>query len=228
MTRVIVNVAAHEMYWKYQFRLSCTLDVYAPTDERIFWKGAYPPGSPHHSEVVNGVKPVPYGFKLYAIAEARKRGYDQILWLDSGVHLARPLEPVWNRIDRDGYLLVESEQILEQWCKEDVMQAYAATKAERETLRILACAIIGLDFRRQVACEFFDGLWNAMKAGHYTGAVSNHSKLQDHRGDEAIGAILANRLGMKPTKVGEFHMADMLPLSPTAIFRSGYDKLGGI
>lgn len=226
-TRVIVNVAAHEQYWKYQQRLRGSLDYHAPDDEKLFWKGSYPPGSPHHSEKIDGVEPVPYGFKLYAIKEARRLGYEQILWLDSGVHLARSLEPAWEKITRDGHLLVESEQILEQWCKEDVMRAYQATKEEREGLRILACAIIGLDFTNRNACLFFDGLWDAMKAGHYTGAVSNHSKLQDHRGDEAVGAILASRLGMHPTKVGEFHMADQMPLSPTAIFRSGYDKLGG-
>lgn len=229
MTRCVVNVAAHDQYWKYQFRLKGSLDVYAPGTDRIFWKGEYPPGSPHHSEPTKEhPTPIPYGFKLYAIAEARRRGYEQILWLDSGVHLVRPLEPVWEYIEREGYFLVESEQILEYWCKEDVMQAYGATKEERETLRIISGATIGLDFTKAVAHDFFGGLWQAMEKGHYRGAVSNHSKLQDHRGDEAVGVILASRLGMKRTKVGYFHMADQKPISETGIFCSGYDKYGGM
>lgn len=223
MTRCIVNVAAHEQYWKYQTRLKGSLEHHGYTGEKLFWKGEYPPGSPHHSETIDGVEHVPYGFKLYAIMEAKKRGFEQVLWLDSGVHLIKSLDTVWEAIGRDGYLLVESEQILEEWCKEDVMQAHKATQEERRTLKILAGAIIGLDFTHSVAVQFFDGMWASMKAGHWKGAVSNHSKLQDHRGDEAVGALLASRLGMRATHVGEFHMADQFPSTKTAVFRSGYD-----
>ena len=61
----------------------------------VCFKGM-PPGSPAHSEV-------PYAFKAYALKAAERAGAPSLLWADACIYPVKPLDELWERIERDGY-----------------------------------------------------------------------------------------------------------------------------
>ncbi len=92
MTRAVVCVATTREYQKGMARLlECGKLANAHT---TMWK-SLPAHCPMHSNV-------PYAFKGYALQEAAQH-WDLLLWCDASILPIRSLEPLWERIERDGY-----------------------------------------------------------------------------------------------------------------------------
>ena len=91
--RAIVNVATGS-YVKGQERLTewCA----AHQEDYVHFRNALPAYSPSHAEI-------PYAFKAHALANAAEQGYRTLLWCDACIIPVRPLKPLWERIERDGY-----------------------------------------------------------------------------------------------------------------------------
>jgi hypothetical protein len=83
--------------------------------ESHFYHGLLPEGCPPHSEV-------PYAFKAYALKEQAK-DFDLLLWADACILPIRSLEPLWERIERDGYWMSNNGWSNYEW---------TATEAYRE------------------------------------------------------------------------------------------------
>jgi len=92
MTRVVISVATTTYYQRGQDRLGAALKELGETGR--FWR-FIPPDWPQH-------KKVPYAFKAYALKEASEHA-DLLLWCDACMIPVRPLGPLWERIERDGY-----------------------------------------------------------------------------------------------------------------------------
>lgn len=93
MGRAVVNVAAEdERFRAGQARLVETLR--ARREDFIVWE-QLPIACPRHVDV-------PFAFKAYALNLAARR-WQTLLWCDSSILPIRPLEPLWERIERDGY-----------------------------------------------------------------------------------------------------------------------------
>ena len=90
--RVVVNVATGPHYLKGQERL---LAKVKELREQICAFGGILEAWPSHD-----VKP--YAFKAYALAYA-SRFDDTLLWCDASLLPIKPLGPLWERIERDGY-----------------------------------------------------------------------------------------------------------------------------
>jgi hypothetical protein len=91
--RAIVNVATGH-YVRGQERLTewCS----AHDVEYFNWRDQLPAGSPKHQDV-------PYAFKAFALRSAQAGGARTLLWADACILPIKPLEPLWERIERDGY-----------------------------------------------------------------------------------------------------------------------------
>ena len=91
--RAIVNVATGH-YVRGQERLTewCS----ANNTEYFHWRDQLPAGSPKHHDV-------PYAFKSFALRSAQAGGARTLLWADACILPIAPLEPLWERIERDGY-----------------------------------------------------------------------------------------------------------------------------
>src|SRR5664279_5173232 len=50
----------------------------------------------------------PYAFKIYCFREALRRGYREILYVDSSVFAVRNVSPVFEIMRKDGYIMQES------------------------------------------------------------------------------------------------------------------------
>jgi hypothetical protein len=202
MTRRILTVATGP-YVPLQKRL---LESLRGVDV-LHWTDAWPPGSPTHAEA-------PYAFKLHAMAEARRQGATTVLWLDAPVVARGELAPVFDRIEREGHLFVTSGQALGNWVGDAALAAFGMSRDAAMALPLLFGSCIGLDLRRDrwldaMRVAAAQGLLNgpyftehapaeirARKPGKPVGAASSDARCWGHRHDEAVGSLLAQRLGM--------------------------------
>ena len=90
--RYIVSVATGG-YVPLQERLMESLRSAGYRDAVIRWTNELPPGSPSHEDV-------PYGFKVFAIQEAFRRGHTSILWLSTCPWVSSPTAPSPSQIVR--------------------------------------------------------------------------------------------------------------------------------
>src|ERR1017187_7893989 len=95
MKRAIVNVSVGNHYVENQKRLNEMLDKVNSKELRIFWTNKLPYGSPTHQET-------PYAFKMWALREIMF-DYDSIIWMDASIVPIKPLEPLWEFIEEQGY-----------------------------------------------------------------------------------------------------------------------------
>jgi len=73
----------------------------------VTFRDRLPEGSPTHQDV-------PYAFKAHALAAA-STACDTLLWCDSSVVPIRSLDPLWERIERDGYWIANNGWTNYEW-----------------------------------------------------------------------------------------------------------------
>lgn len=136
-------------------------------------------GAPNHLDN-------PYAFKIYAIRKALAAGYTKILYLDCSVFAVRNVQPIFDIIDRDGYAMQESGHYLDNWINDEALQYFGIQRQALKGVVMYGNAgLLGLDFNRPIARDFFR-MWEAsMLAGAFKGSWDNH------RHDMACGSMIA-------------------------------------
>jgi hypothetical protein len=210
-----LNVAT-DRYVPLQARLVKSLASRGWTGGTLTWTDQLPPGSPSHDAA-------PYGFKLYAIAEALRKGFTSLLWLDAPCFAAAPLDPVFEAIERDGHCFVSGGERLGNWAGDHCLRAFGISRDQAMEMALLNGAFIGLDLEhartrewyRRIVQQCDAGLfWGAALTEHApedvrarnvdkdTGHLSDDPRCWGHRHDEAVGSCLAHLLGMDIVPVG--------------------------
>ena len=124
MSRTIVNVAT-DSWVRGQRRLMDKCEEFGEPIRR--WTDIFPPKCPPHwmrgflaGKTEHECRP--YAFKAYALEEARCQGIGTLLWLDASVVPLKPLTPIWERIERNGYWILQNGWTNDQWTAEDAYQ----------------------------------------------------------------------------------------------------------
>ncbi len=99
--RVVVNVATGPHFPKGQVRLIEALKTHGVGGVPRMWGDPLPDVWPTHQQK-------PYAFKSYAMKECERQGFETLLWCDAAVLPIRSLAPVFEKIERDGYLLMNN------------------------------------------------------------------------------------------------------------------------
>lgn len=134
----------------------------------------------------------PYAFKLYAIERAIELGYRQILYVDASVWAVQPVEPVFEAIEKEGYIMQEAGHYVGRWSNEYCLKWFGITREEANKMPMYGNAgLLGLNFDNEIALRFFGKWKDSMLAGCFKGSWT------DHRHDMTCGSIIANQLGMK-------------------------------
>ncbi len=178
------------------------------------WNDELPAGSPSQFEA-------PMAFKTFCFHEAKQRGYEEILWIDSPIVALRSLEPIFKMIRENGYVTFTNNygQSLGQWSSDDVLALHQITRDEAMLIPETPTSVIGFNFRDQRACHFLDR-WHEMATDgltcrgtiapiqsvedHYAiawnkeGRVSKDPRVGGHRFDQTAAGIIAHQLGMPP------------------------------
>jgi len=197
-------------YLKGLERLKKSLQVY---DNNTFYGliGENLVGSPKHKEN-------PYAFKIYSWKSVIAQGFKKILWLDASVVAVNNLEPVWKKIDEDGYIMQEAGHHVGRWCNDRTLNYFNLSRSDADKMVMYGNAgFLGLDLEKPIAQEFFNQWEKSMLDGQFKGSWENH------RHDMTCGSIIANRLGMQ-FQSGEdwlhYAPADQKPVNSKVIFHA--------
>ena len=167
----------------------------------IIWDNEYPKGAPAQYNS-------PMGFKPFCFSAAAAQGKQLILWLDASILIKRPIEPLFELIARDGYLIFQENHSVGEYCADTALQPLEISR--EESFRIPSCwtCALGLDLADAKAREFLrrwgdlatDGVtfpgakWSGERGWPQT--VSLDPRVKGHRYDQTAASVLAHRLGM--------------------------------
>jgi hypothetical protein len=209
MKTCIIDVAIGANFPLAQDRLNKSLDNIGYTGGRLFWKNSIPDGCPPHSQIH-------YAFKPYAIREAQRQGYDLAIWADSCLWAIRPLDVVFDYIEKQGYMFFlntaystksgtsYSPYLIGEWCSDAALQTLKITREEAFDYPQLMACCMGFDLRNQVVKDFIDQWFALANDGvTFTGSCTNNNRevssderVRGHRHDQTAASVLTRKLGM--------------------------------
>jgi hypothetical protein len=145
----------------------------------------------------------PYGFKVYAVEYARKRGYEVIIWLDSPNRLVRPIHDWLPRIEKVGVYLQADGWKCGQWANDKCLDYFGVTRDQSMTIQNCYACILAFDFRHPITSVFFNYWKAACQAGMFYGKGKNTLKTESedarclgHRYDQTCAELIAYKLGI--------------------------------
>lgn len=170
-------------------------------------------GSPLHKGSPDAV---PYAFKALSIKKAIEEGARFILWCDSVVYATKSIEPIFEQIERDGYLFFDNiGYSIGDYTSDSCLAKFGMSREEAfESKMIMAC-VMGFDVDNPVAMDFINRYVSAALDGiSYHGdwhnqncQVSNDMRVKGHRHDQSVASIIIKQMGLKITNAQSTHFA---------------------
>jgi hypothetical protein len=194
-TAAIVNLANGAWYPRGQARLLQSLkDVGFPG--RVFaYSDPAQVGAPPHNER-------PYAFKIEALKRARQEGCDLVLWADAAVWAVKPLDGLFEHIEREGHVFFHSGFNVAQWSSDSALRWFGITRDQAEQMVMLFACCFGLNLANERSVEFLTRLDESQETfpGSWTNdqhQVSQDPRCAGHRHDQTAASIIAAQLGME-------------------------------
>jgi hypothetical protein len=192
--RCIINVSIGGRYPKEQERLRASLEgrFHGST---LMWTEF--PNKKYNEDN-------PYNAKAAAFEEAILQGYEQILWVDSPVVAMRDVTPIFEKIERDGYLTIENgNNISAKSCSNACLEYFKVSRDEAEKMPEHAAGIIGINMKHKKASEMILMFIRACKDG----ACVQKTQAQC----QSVISLCANILSLPPTETWD---TDIITLHP--------------
>ena len=167
---------------------------------------------------------VPFAFKPYSLAQAREYGAKVLLWLDSSCVAVRPLEPIFEQIERDGYILfTNGRRRVGEWASDAALGTLGLSRDQAMQMPEVNAVVIGLNTSSPLANSFlemwhraaheelaFRGVSDQLRdqkgyedvKGNRGARVSSDPRVRGHRHDQTVAGVLAARLGMRLSSEG--------------------------
>lgn len=194
---LIISAGIGGWYAKGIDRMERSLIYHGYPGDFLFWRDEYPPGCPSLTDN-------PYAFKPYAFAEAFRRGYKVVLWLDASFWaIANPM-PLFDYILEHGLYFFKSGYSLAQTAT-DKLLAYAKIENREDLLEVseFATGAVGINLDNPHGKEFY-GWWSCycddgMFAGHraHNDADSKHPLFLHARQDQSAASMILHEMGVK-------------------------------
>jgi hypothetical protein len=212
--RCVVSLAtADRSYPEYLDRLARSLEGVGFVGEFMYWEpGSFPLDCPTQLDV-------PFAFKPHCLEEARQYGGKLLLWLDSSCIAVRPLGPIFDQIERDGYILFgNDDHRVGEWASDDALGALEIGRDQAMEMPEVNAAVIGLNTSSPIANSFLERWRKAAREGlafrgvsdrlrdrndyqdvkwNRGARVSSDPRVRGHRHDQTVAGVLAARLGMR-------------------------------
>ncbi len=146
---------------------------------------------------------IPYGFKPTLIQEAYEKGYEQIIWCDSTIRMAKNPSPLLEMAANSGVVAFDNlGHPLKNWISDVCLKSLAITEQELEGIKqIMACVIIfdlsnskGLSIFKEWISKAHDG------QSFQNGYGSKRQGFVAHRHDQASlsGILWKNNVELLP------------------------------
>ena len=215
----IINYA-DGVYLRAQQRLAESIDYFHPGIAKYFVNDL-PPGCPTQNES-------PMAFKPFLLNEARKKGFDYVIWLDAVCVLVRPLNPIINILMHKGIYLWTLYANMGQWCGDSALIGIRFEREETFSIPELTTCVLGLSFRNTIGISFLDS-WKKMAADGMTfrgmalnsrpwtdsrwnvdKCISNDNRVLGHRHDQTAASAIAEHFGAFRTCLYTFDVQQVI------------------
>lgn len=206
---IVCCVALNAHYPRLAARLIERFHAVSPGYEIQAWVNCYPPGAPG-PVVVDGYDYGGYAAKPFALEYARQSGADVAILLDAAFFPIRPIQPMVEHIQRNGYYLCRNGFKLGEWSSDKIVDAFGLTRNAAFKIDEISSYCVGLDLQRPDNVKML-GWWCSMAAtsdlfpgphtatgqpGRNPGFVSTDPRVKGHRHDQSALSLICNRLGM--------------------------------
>ncbi|MDR3623617.1 MAG: hypothetical protein P4L16_00550 [Chlamydiales bacterium] len=106
---------------------------------------------------------VPYAFKICALLEAKRMGYEQCLWLDASIQPLKSIDPIFELIAKNGlcFFSWSHPQAHLNVCSEFTVGKLGLTLEEFHCLKPISVTILGFDFTQEKALGLLNK-WHAI------------------------------------------------------------------
>lgn len=164
----------------------------------------------------------PYAFKAYALQSAGHLGFDTLIWADSCILPIRSLEPLWQKIETEGYWIARNGWTNYQWTADsaypDLFGPDKVHGRDMDRLRQINKEIphvvatsFGISLQHARGREFLAEYFRlASETNAFCGPWKNTPEtpcgppdVLGHRHDQTAASVIAWRLGMQLTDCPE-------------------------
>jgi hypothetical protein len=198
MRGCVVNVATGR-FVKGQQRLCAAIGAHA----FVGWYDELPAGSPAHADV-------PYAFKAYALASAAELGHKLLLWADACIVPAVPLEPLFDRIERDGYWISHNGWTNAQWTADSAYADLGISPEENARVPHVVATAFGVSMDHPTGQAVLAEYLRLAKTRAFCGPWRNTPEtpcgdagVLGHRHDQTALSVIAWQQGLKLTNPPE-------------------------
>lgn len=221
MTRAVVCVATTAHYQRGMERLRAAVAAQQVIDDCMWaWTKELPSWPTHQA--------IPYGFKAHALAFAADEGSSLLLWADAAILPIRSLEPLWEKIEREGCWIHNGGWKNGQWCADSwYAECFPGVPLEEarainKDIPHVVATTFGLNVRSKIGTSIleeyfrlasqtraFCGPWwnsNGEREDYrrnHGAAPCGPSSTLGHRHDQSCLSIIAHRHGVKLTEGAE-------------------------
>jgi len=169
--------------------------------------------SPLHKNVPDAV---PYAFKALSIKKAIEEGAEILLWCDSVVYATKNLTPIFNHIEKYGYIFFDNIGFsIGDYTSDACLRKFGMSREEAFNSKMLMACVMGFDIRNPKAKEFLNQYIAAASDGiSYLGdwtnencQVSQDMRVKGHRHDQSVASILVKQMNLQITRAQETFFA---------------------
>jgi len=160
----------------------------------------------------------PYNVKAAAFEEAIRRGYKQILWLDSPVVALKNIDPIFDSIQKNGYLTMKNNAYkCDETCNDFSLAYFKVTRDQAATFQEHGSGVIGIDMENPKGKQLIEAFIRGCKDGvangsRYHDGQSADPRFKFHRQDQTVLSLAANTLCLPYTMVWD---KDLITLKPS-------------
>jgi hypothetical protein len=198
MRHCVINFGKGGNYPQGSARLAQSLKDTNYPGQLFIWTDESQLGAPFHSQS-------PYAFKMAAFHRAAAAGFDTILWCDSAVWAWHDIMPIMHHIDQHGHVIFVNGWNCAQWTSDACLKKLGVSRDEAEKMTHIIGGCLGLSMKSERSKEFLRQLTACSLDGvSFPGPWTNNGHLASadprclgHRHDQAVGSILAAKLGME-------------------------------
>jgi glycosyltransferase involved in cell wall biosynthesis len=183
---ISLAINGRESYTEKSKALQSSIADHWPYDVRLY--RAYPSYCTPH-EII------PYKFKYDLIAQARKDGYNRVVWLDSSI---RMLQDSCALFGEQGVFAFDNlGHPLYKYISDRAAENLQVTDAMINKIPQTWGGAIGFDFTRDAACAIFAEIIQQATMGSFENGGSVREGFVSHRHDQAINSVLLWKHGYK-------------------------------
>lgn len=194
MSRCLVSAGVGKWHPRGLDRLEASL-LRTKFDGRVMtWRDQWPAGSQDHETVQ-------YGFKAFALRAALDAKAECALWVDASLWAIKSIDPLFEHIEREGYLLFLNGWSIGQFCKDAALPRLKMTREEAMKIPLPVGGCFGVNFKHPLGLAFYHDFMHYARDGvtfpgpwtNENGECSADKRVLGHRHDQVAMAEIIHR-----------------------------------